>query len=380
MTSRIRPSSPRVRTSITIGRVGTVDEPVTAERQLAVGARLDVAPGRLARVAAVEVADRLAAAEPGVRRRHGEDRVLGEHGHDGVDVAALPGVHVAADDGADGLVAERAQRRLLALARQALLQRAARALQGAVDRRHRGLERLRHLGRAEAEHLAQQQHRALPRRQALDGRDQRQLERLALLVAGLRTRRVGLDPDALGQRRPELGAVLGRGREVDREHPPALGLLEARVGRDRVQPRAQRAALLEAGEPAPGAQQRLLDGVLGVVHRAEHAVAVRVQLAPVRLHQRAERVLVARRAPRSGAREPLPSKALTSAGRSCWIQWPQPSRMCEETRPGSVGGTAIASAIQVVEASRRPPMNSDGWVSVLPSQAARSSQSRSMFR
>ena len=29
---------------------------------------------------------------------------------------------------------------------------------------------------------------------------------------------------------------------------------------------------------------------------------------------------------------------LTSAGRSCWIQWPQPSRMWEETRPGSVAG------------------------------------------
>ena len=47
-------------------------------------------------------------------------------------------------------------------------------------------------------------------------------------------------------------------------------------------------------EPAPGAQERVLQRVLGVVERAEHAVAVRVQLAAVRLDERSEGALVAR--------------------------------------------------------------------------------------
>ena len=53
--------------------------------------------------------------------------------------------------------------------------------------------------------------------------------------------------------------------------------------------------------PLPGAQQRLLERVLGVVDRAEHAVAVGVQLAAVRLDQAPEGVLVAAR----GGREQL---------------------------------------------------------------------------
>ena len=46
-------------------------------------------------------------------------------------------------------------------------------------------------------------------------------------------------------------------------------------------------------QPAPGAQQRVLQRVLGVVHRAEHAVAVGVQLRAVGLEQAAECILVA---------------------------------------------------------------------------------------
>src|SRR5205085_10712683 len=43
----------------------------------------------------------------------------------------------------------------------------------------------------------------------------------------------------------------------------------------------------------PRSQQGLLEGILGVLHRAEHAVAVDLELAPVGLGQRAERPLVA---------------------------------------------------------------------------------------
>ena len=50
--------------------------------------------------------------------------------------------------------------------------------------------------------------------------------------------------------------------------------VQAHVGGDAVQPRAQRRAALEPVAWLPGAQQRLLDGVLGLERRAEHPVAV----------------------------------------------------------------------------------------------------------
>jgi hypothetical protein len=46
-------------------------------------------------------------------------------------------------------------------------------------------------------------------------------------------------------------------------------------------------------QPAPGAEQRVLERVLGVVERAEHAVAVGVELGSVRLDEAAERLGVA---------------------------------------------------------------------------------------
>ena len=49
---------------------------------------------------------------------------------------------------------------------------------------------------------------------------------------------------------------------------------------------------VEARAPAPRAQERLLDEVLGLVERAEHPVAVDVQLAPVALGHAAEGGLV----------------------------------------------------------------------------------------
>ena len=39
---------------------------------------------------------------------------------------------------------------------------------------------------------------------------------------------------------------------------------------------------------APGAQERLLDEVLGVLERTEHAIAVDLELAPVALDGRGE--------------------------------------------------------------------------------------------
>jgi hypothetical protein len=74
--------------------------------------------------------------------------------------------------------------------------------------------------------------------------------------------------------------------------------VEAPVGGDLVQPGADRRAPLEPGQAAPGRQQRLLQDVLGVLHRTEDAVAVHPKLVAVRLGQRPERLAVAGARPR----------------------------------------------------------------------------------
>ncbi len=62
---------------------------------------------------------------------------------------------------------------------------------------------------------------------------------------------------------------------------------------DLVEPGAKRALALEPRQSAPGAHQRFLESVLGVVDRAQHPVAVRVELAAMGFDERAVGVLVA---------------------------------------------------------------------------------------
>ena len=271
--------------------------------------------------------DRLAALVPARQRRHRERRVLGQHRRERLDVAALPRIDVAVDQLAQRVVAERAQGGLLALLGNALLDRRPRALQRAVHRGDRRLERLGDLLRREAEHLAQDQHGALGGRQVLERGDEGQLHALAALVAGGRSGeavldaqdlvRIGLDPHRLDERLAGPDVGIGGRAVVDREHAlgPPRDLIEAGVGRDRVEPRAQRAAALELRETAPGAKQRVLERVLGVVDRSQHPVAVGVQLATVGLDQTTERALVARARPLEQARVHWPS-ARRSRGHS----------------------------------------------------------------
>jgi hypothetical protein len=122
----------------------------------------------------------------------------------------------------------------------------------------------------------------------LQGRDEGQLDALARVVARLGRGevleplvRIRLDPHGLHERRADLARRIHRWSVLDRQHAlgAALDRRQARVRGDPVQPRAHRAAALELRQPAPGAQQRLLHGVLGVLHGAEHPIAVRVQLA-----------------------------------------------------------------------------------------------------
>ena len=94
----------------------------------------------------------------------------------------------------------------------------------------------------------------------------------------------------------------------------ALALLDqpqADVGCDPVQPGSERRIRLEAIDAAPGAQHRLLERVVGVVQRAEHAVAVQMQRLAVRRGQLHERLLVTRAG--AGQQPRLPRRL--SAGR-----------------------------------------------------------------
>ena len=255
-----------------------------------------------------ELGDRLAAPPPARPRRHREDGVLGEQRGDVVDVAAGPRVDVLLDEAPEPVVAQRAQRLLLTPLGQALVDCLAGPLQGAVHRGDARVERVRHLACGEAEDLPQDQDRPLRGLEMLERGDERQLYRLALLVTCVGRRvavgepellvGIRLDPHGFDERRPR---VVRRGRRsvVDREQAlvPALERVQAGVRRDPVEPGPERASPTELGQPAPRAQQRLLEDVLGVLERAEHPVAVSVELGSVLLDDPAERRLVA--APRS---------------------------------------------------------------------------------
>jgi hypothetical protein len=68
----------------------------------------------------------------------------------------------------------------------------------------------------------------------------------------------------------------------------------AAICRGPVKPDLQRGSPVEALRPAPGGQQRLLEKILGILNRAEHAIAMRLELPPVGVDELAERPLVSR--------------------------------------------------------------------------------------
>ena len=79
--------------------------------------------------------------------------------------------------------------------------------------------------------------------------------------------------------------AVGVGLQVRVERLDGLALFEhpqRDVGRDAVQPGAQRGAGLESRQAAPGSQQGLLQRVVGVMEVAQHAIGVQVQRAAVR--------------------------------------------------------------------------------------------------
>ena len=139
----------------------------------------------------------------------------------------------------------------------------------------------------------------------LERRDKGKLHGLALVVASLgrciadcepqRFVRVGLDPHRLDERLAGIPWVGGRRPAVGRKNAlgPPCDLVEAGIGRDPVEPRVSRASTSERGQAAPGAQEGLLERVLGVLQGAQHAVAVGVKRCAVRLDEATKGVLVA---------------------------------------------------------------------------------------
>src|SRR4029453_13457486 len=74
---------------------------------------------------------------------------------------------------------------------------------------------------------------------------------------------------------------------------PSRDRVQAGVGGDSVEPPAKRASTVEIGQPPPGPKERVLKRVLGVLRRAEHAIAVREQRPSVDFDEVPKRVLVA---------------------------------------------------------------------------------------
>ena len=184
--------------------------------------------------------------------------------------------------------------------------RGPRALQQAVGGGLAEVQQLGDLPGRPGHGVAQDQHRPLARGQVLDGREVCQLDRLARLDHGRRlvVRRsrqlqqpvgVRLEPGQFDRRR-EVGVQhLFRRTDVGRHDPlrTARQRVEAGVRRDAVEPGPEQRPSLERGTRLPGLEVRVLDEVVGVVDRAEHPVAVDVELAAVALAQRGEGIAIA---------------------------------------------------------------------------------------
>ena len=65
---------------------------------------------------------------------------------------------------------------------------------------------------------------------------------------------------------------------------PCRGI-EADIGRDPEEPRLERCTALESISTSPGAEQCLLNQVLGVLEGADHPIAMQVELPAIPLRQ-----------------------------------------------------------------------------------------------
>jgi hypothetical protein len=154
-----------------------------------------------------------------------------------------------------------------------------------------------------AKDVAQNLDRALAGRQELERGDECQRDCFSSLILRLRPgRRIGesfqesigirLDPRHLA-RSGRLGQVqLSQVRLGPGTPPGEPQHVQAAGGGDAVQPCANGRTALERAQALPCCQQRLLERVLRVGKRAKNAVAMDLQLAPVRIDEPAEGVFV----------------------------------------------------------------------------------------
>jgi hypothetical protein len=176
------------------------------------------------------------------------------------------------------------------------------AVERAVDRCDGRVEHVGHLAGLESEDVAQDERGELAGRQGLKRAHEGQRDGLGLHVA-----RLGVNLDRTLEERVGIWFKpwdFAESRRLGRlhcGHVPLLGRPPARrparvetpVGRDSIEPGADRCACFEAVEPPPRGQQGFLDGVLGVLQGSQHSVAVHLQLPTMRIRQLPERTAVA---------------------------------------------------------------------------------------
>jgi hypothetical protein len=109
--------------------------------------------------------------------------------------------------------------------------------------------------------------------------------------------RIRLQPRKVARGQKRRGRIARRGH-LRRQHPRRLSAkhVETCVRGDPVEPGPKREAPVraEAGALAPSAEKRLLDEILGVLERAEHPIAMNLQLPAVALEESDEARLLAR--------------------------------------------------------------------------------------
>ena len=110
----------------------------------------------------------------------------------------------------------------------------------------------------------------------------------------------GLEPCDLGRAQATAATLFLGGPGERRPSVVARDRVEARVGRHAIEPGTEWRPVLEALSVAPGAEEGVLEGVLCVVERPEHPVAVDQQLAAVPLGESGEGGLVTRPNGRGG--------------------------------------------------------------------------------
>ena len=245
----------------------------------------------------VERNDRVASLVPGRVRRHRQPHVLAQEGDEPRRVASLPRLHVAREERLLRFLGVGGSCPLEPSRRKPLLHRCPRPLQRAVRGGDTHSEHGGCVVGGPVERVPENQDRALARRQMLDRREKRELDRLpcddhlvrlgALVEKAVRVRLKPRQVSRRLRRRPERGWRAGL---VRHEAPrSALEDPETRVRGDPIEPGAERRASVVGRAAAPCTEQRVLDGVLGILERPEHPVGVHLELAAMALGQRRER-------------------------------------------------------------------------------------------